>query len=78
MPSMASALRKQPAAEAEILLGEDHPGAGAPCGQRRHEAGRASADHEHVAMGEGLLVVVWVRLQSRRGRARRSFGSIGS
>ena len=58
-------LRQEPAAERKILLGENDPRAGAARGQRRHEACGASADDEHVAMGEGLLVMVWVRLRRR-------------
>ena len=34
-------------------------------GQRRHEASGACADDQHVAMGEGLLVMVGVRFRRR-------------
>ena len=60
-------LRQEPAAKHKILLGENDARASAAGGQRRHEAGGASADDEHVAMREGLLVMVWVRF--RRGAA---------
>ena len=64
----AGPLGQEPPAEAEILLGEDHAGAGARRGERRHEARRAGADHQHVAMGVGLLVAVGVGVE--RGAAK--------
>ena len=42
----------------------EDPGPGG--GECRHQAGRAGADHQHVTMGVGLLVLVRVR-QLRRG-----------
>jgi hypothetical protein len=32
----------------------------APGGQRRYQPGRAGADHQHVAEGVGLLVMVGI------------------
>ena len=55
------ALREQPAAEAEVLVAQDDARAGAAGGERRRQAGRAGADHQHVAEGVGLLVVVGIR-----------------
>src|SRR6476660_6121817 len=55
-------LGQEAAAEHEILLGENDAGACAARGQRRHEACRPRADDEHVAMSEGLLVTVWIRV----------------
>ena len=68
------ALGEQPPAETEILLAQDHPRAGARGGERRRQAGGPAADHQHVAEGVGLVVMVGVRRVRRRGRAPRRGG----
>ena len=63
LPSISVRSAQQPAAEPEILVGEDHARARAPGRERRHQPGGTRADHQHVAMGEGLLVVVRIGLR---------------
>ena len=55
---------EQAAAELARLLGEDHPGTGAPGGECGGQSGRAGARHQHVAVRVDLLVGVGI------GRAR--------
>ncbi len=55
-------LGEQPPAEAEIFVGEDHPRPGPAGGERGGEPCRSAANHQHVAEGVGLLVVVRVGL----------------
>ena len=73
---VARRLVEQRAAERRLLLGEDHPRAAAAGGERRGEAGRAAADHQHVAMRMAVLVAVGVgrrrRLAQARGAADRA------
>ena len=58
------------AAELVLLVGQDHPRAGAPGGERRGEAGRPPARDQHVAMGEQLGVAVGVGQARRPAEAR--------
>ena len=63
-------LRQQPPAEPEILVAEDHARARAAGRERRHQPGRPAADHQHIAMREGLLVVVGILRAGRAAEAR--------
>ena len=62
-------LAEQPAAELGILVGEDHPRAGAPGGQRRRQPGRSAADHQHIAVGVHLVVGIGIGLVRRGAEA---------
>ncbi len=75
VPSISPlAFGKQPAAEAEVLVGEDDAGTGAAGDQRGGEARRAAADDEQIAVGGHALVVIGVGLLGRPGRGRRRGG----
>ena len=54
-------LREQPPAKAEILLAQDHPRAGSRGGECRRQTRGPAADHQHVAKGVGLFIVIRVR-----------------
>ena len=60
------ALGEQLSAEAEILLAQDHPRAGSRGGARGRKTGGARADHQHIAEGVTLIVMVGI---GRLGRA---------
>ena len=62
----------EPAAQQEILVGEHHPRARAPGGQRRGKPRGTTADHEQVAMEEPLVVEVRVWLSRKAAEARRA------
>ena len=76
-PSMAVFSTEQPSAETKILFGEDDASARAASGQRRHQPRRAGADHQHVATGLHLLVMIGIgklrRATKTRGLADRRF-----
>ena len=61
--------RQKPATEPEILVAKDDAGAAAPGRQCGGKAGRPAADHQQVAEGEGLLVMVRVFRASRTAEA---------
>ena len=60
---------QQCAAQSGVLLGQDDPGAGLGGGERRGQAGRPGADHQHVAVRVGLVVMVRVALSRRLAEA---------
>ena len=57
------------AAHLGLLVGDDHPGAGARRRLRRGEARGPGPDDQHVAMGIAALVAVGVRLEGRAAEA---------
>ena len=59
-PAILLRIEQEPAAELEILLGEDHPEARFRRGSRRYEPGRARSDDEDVAMGMNGLIVIGI------------------
>ncbi len=61
---------QQAAAELFLLVGQDHPGAGARGSQGRGQAGGAGADHQHVAVAVHPVVAVRVDLGGRAAQAR--------
>ena len=63
-------LVEQRTAEARALVAKDHALALARGGERRHQAGGAGADHQHIAVRVGLLVLVGVRQLGRGAEAR--------
>ena len=63
-------LGQQPAAEARLLVDQDHPRPGTPGSERCREAGRPAADHQDVAMGVALVVAIGIGLQRRFAQAR--------
>ena len=54
-------LREQPPTEAEILLAQHHPRAGSRGGECRRQTRGPTADHQHVAKGVSLFIVIRVR-----------------
>ena len=69
VPADRYALLKKPAAGPEILIRQNHLGAGAPGGQRRHQPGRAGSDHQKVAMPESAVIEIGVILAGQRAKA---------
>ena len=69
---MVDRLRQQRAAELGLLIGQDHARAAAAGGERRHEPGRAGADHEHVAVRVHVLVAIGIGLARRPPQPRRA------
>ena len=63
---------QKPAAHAEILVRQDHVGAGTPRRQRRHEPGRPRPDHQNVAEGEGLFATVRTGIPRQPAQPRRA------
>ena len=63
---------EQAAAEAEILLDQQHACARTSGGQRRHQARGAGADHQHVAMDGGFLVTVGILDAGRTAKSGRA------
>ncbi len=63
-------LGEQTPAKAEILLAQDHAGARASGSKRGGQARRASAGHQNVAKGVGLLVMVGVWRLCRAPKTR--------
>ena len=61
---------EQAAAELFLLVSQDHAGTAAGCGQCSGQAGRASADDQHVAVLVHVVVAVRVVLQRRAAKAR--------
>ena len=59
------ALREQRAAQREVAVDHHDAGAGAGGGERRGQAGRAGANHQHVAMGVDMVVDVRVGMPRR-------------
>ena len=63
------ALAEQPAAELGLRLGQDHPGSRTSGRECCHEAGGPGADHQHVAVGVPMQVVVGIRMGGCRAEA---------
>ena len=68
---LAPALEAQRAAEFRLLVAEDDAHAGFGRGKRRGDAGRAAAEHQHLAMGEARRIVVGIGLVGRDAEAGR-------
>ena len=68
---LRAGLEAQRAAKLGLLVADDDAHAGFGGGQRRRDAGRAAAQHQHLAMSETRRIVVGIGLVGRHAKAGR-------